>query len=291
MFVAPPPPPILERRLKCPVLHSILIQNIEVPCQTLQLFLIFGCKCVGETSPVEVAQWRLDTSWQHGARSKHARLCTSRARYGRGSFEYRREPVWRPRSSADLRPKFKAKNGLKSLDCRPNIDSDWMFADARSIYWRPVYELCDLFTSSATCLRTLRPQNSPLENHWIGSRFRCPANVGRSLKIMAEPAVIEQTPAVFLAKMPFLDRREVGRAPFWICDGPFKELFFSFSNVWFLMNPFHHLSLIGNPIHIYDPIIDHHMSRVKSGQSADEGCRVNSWKVLEVNILYWDQKF
>ena len=33
----------------------------------------------------------------------------------------------------------------------------------------------------ATCLRALRPQNSPLENRWIKNRFRCPANVGRSL--------------------------------------------------------------------------------------------------------------
>jgi len=31
---------------------------------------------------------------------------------------------------------------LKSSDCRPNIDR--MFADARAIYGRPVYELCDL---------------------------------------------------------------------------------------------------------------------------------------------------
>ena len=82
-----------------------------------------------------------------------------------------------------------------------------MFVDTRSIYGRPVYELCDLKI-----------------RHWkIAelSRFRCPANVGRSLKIAAEPAVIEQTiMAVILAKMRFLARREVGRAPFWICDGP-----------------------------------------------------------------------
>ena len=54
------------------------------------------------------------------------------------------------------------------------------------------------------------------------NKFRCPAIAGRSLKIAAEPAVIEQTPAVILAKMRFLARREVGRAPFWICDGPFS---------------------------------------------------------------------
>ena len=71
-----------------------------------------------------------------------------------------------------------------------------MFADARSIYGRPVYELCDLKNSQ-----------------WKIAELR-------SLKIMAEPAVIEQTPAVFLVKMPFLARREVGQAPFWICDGP-----------------------------------------------------------------------
>ena len=34
--------------------------------------------------------------------------------------------------------------------------------------------------------------------------------------------MIEQTPAVFLANMPLLARREVGRAQFWICDGPYK---------------------------------------------------------------------
>ena len=38
---------------------------------------------------------------QNGVRSKHARLCTNRARYGiRGSFEYRMNPVRLPRSSA-----------------------------------------------------------------------------------------------------------------------------------------------------------------------------------------------
>ena len=34
--------------------------------------------------------------------------------------------------------------------------------------------------------------------------------------------MIEQTPAVILAKMRFLARREVGRTPFWICEGPFR---------------------------------------------------------------------
>ena len=34
----------------------------------------------------------------------------------------------------------------------------------------------------------------------------------------------EQTPAVILAKMRFFARREVGRAPFWICDGPLRAL-------------------------------------------------------------------
>ena len=37
--------------------------------------------------------------------------------------------------------------------------------------------------------------------------------------------MIEQTPAVILAKMRFLARREVGRAPFWICDGPLLIVF------------------------------------------------------------------
>ena len=60
----------------------------------------------------------------------------------RGPVKYLKEPVRRPRSSADIRPNFKAKNGLKLLDCRPNIDR--MFADARAIYGRPVYEICDL---------------------------------------------------------------------------------------------------------------------------------------------------
>ena len=50
-----------------------------------------------------------------------------------------------------------------------------------------------------TCLRALRPQNSPLGNRWIGSKFWCSANVGQSLQIAAEPAVIDQTSAVFLA--------------------------------------------------------------------------------------------
>ena len=54
---------------------------------------------------------------QNGVRSKHARLCTSRARYGRGSFEYRRNPTRQPRSTVDLRSNFKAKNGLKSSNC------------------------------------------------------------------------------------------------------------------------------------------------------------------------------
>ena len=39
-------------------------------------------------------------------------------------------------------PNFKAKHGLKSSDCHPNIDR--MFSDARAIYGQPVYELCDL---------------------------------------------------------------------------------------------------------------------------------------------------
>ena len=103
------------------------------------------------------------------------RLCTSRARYVRASFEYRRNPVRRPRSSADLRS-----------DCCPNIDQ--MFADARSIYGRPVYEFCD-----------------PKIRHWkiaeLRTGFDAPAaNVGRSLKIAAEPAVmptshIQRSPA------------------------------------------------------------------------------------------------
>ena len=82
---------------------------------------------------------------KNGVRSKHARLCTSRARYGRGSFEYRRNPARRPRSTVDLRSNFKAKNGLKSSDCRPNIDR-------MPPEYRPMLDRStgDLFTSSAT---------------------------------------------------------------------------------------------------------------------------------------------
>ena len=65
---------------------------------------------------------------------------------------------------------LKQQNGLKSSDCRPNIDR--MFAEA------PI----DL---RATCLRAPRPHKSPMENRWIKNRFRCPAIAGRSLKIAA----------------------------------------------------------------------------------------------------------
>ena len=41
-------------------------------------------------------------------------------------------------------------------------------------------------------------------------------------------------PAIFLPKLPFLARREVGRAPFWICDGPFWVLFWArFMRMWY----------------------------------------------------------
>ena len=80
---------------------------------------------------------------QHGVCSKHARLCTSRSRYGRGPFEYRTEPVRRPRSSAGLRPNVKAPNRLKLSDSGPNIDRTFCRCPS-DLYGRPVYELCDL---------------------------------------------------------------------------------------------------------------------------------------------------
>ena len=95
-------------------------------------------------------------------------------------FEYRRNSVRRPRSSADLRSNFNAKNGLKSSapECLPMPDRS----------------TGDLFTSSAT-------SKIANKNRWIKNWFGCPANAGRSLKIAAEPAVIEQTPPVFLPKI------------------------------------------------------------------------------------------
>ena len=90
--------------------------------------------------PVEAARPRPDTSTKCARSTRD--FFTIRAVYGRRSFGYRRELVRRPRSSSDLPPNFKAPNGLKSSDCRPNIDR--ISADARAIYGRPVYELCDL---------------------------------------------------------------------------------------------------------------------------------------------------
>ena len=76
----------------------------------------------------------------------------------------------------------------------------------------------DLFTSSATSKFAI---GKSLNKEQVSVPY---TNVGRSLKIAAEPAVIEQTPTVILAKMRFLARREVGRAPFWICGGPFTQV-------------------------------------------------------------------
>ena len=49
---------------------------------------------VDKSSPAGACRSRpMAARHQHGALSKHARLCASVARYGRGSFEYRRDPV------------------------------------------------------------------------------------------------------------------------------------------------------------------------------------------------------
>ena len=113
---------------------------------------------------------------QNGVRSKHARqLCTT-IQVGRDTGGGRSSIVGTTCGSRAALPtlhsNFKAKNGLKSSDCRPSIYR--MFADTRSIYGRSVYELCDLKI-----------------RHWkiaeLRTGFGCPANVGRSLNIAAEP--------------------------------------------------------------------------------------------------------
>ena len=119
---------------------------------------------VDERSPAGARISRPTAAWhQNGVRSKHARLCTSRARYGRGSIEYRRNPVRRPRSTVDLRSNFKARNGLKWSDCRPNIDR--LPPEYRSMLDRSTG---DLFTSSATSKIANKKKKKKKSLKWKG---------------------------------------------------------------------------------------------------------------------------
>ena len=80
---------------------------------------------------------------QHEARSKHTQVWTRRARDAGGGRSSIAGSKCGGRAALPTSFWFFIfQNGLKSSDSGPNIDR--MFADARTIYRRPVYELCDL---------------------------------------------------------------------------------------------------------------------------------------------------
>ena len=69
----------------------------------------------------------------------------------------------------------------------PHVQKDVHTSGCQILFGREVTLPIDIM-----CPRAARHQNGVRSNRW------CPANVRRSLKIAAEPAVIEQTPAVLL---------------------------------------------------------------------------------------------